>query len=238
MEVVILPLAFRLEDAATYRRAKHDQMEGHVNAAHVKTIFKHRATWLSSAYFLAYVGTESAISGWIVSFLRRDRHAPPKIASLSLSGFWAGMATGRLTLGVVTDNIGVSRATTVYLLVAISLEILFAITSSSTVSVVLATMLGFFLGPLFPSGIVLLSRLLPKELHVAVVSFVASVGQVGGAILPFAIGAMVQGLGIQVFKYVVVVQLVVALGIWWAFSRVKRDELLRETEVGNQESDD
>lgn len=200
--------------------------------AHAKAMFKYRAVWLSAAYFLAYVGTEFSISGWIVSFLTRARHATPFLASLSSSSFWTGMAVGRLCLGVVTDRVGVRRATTIYLSVAILLLISFAVAWSPVVSVLLASILGFSMGPLFPSGIVLLTRLLPTELHVSAVSFVNSVGQIGAALLPFAIGAAIQGLGIQVVVVVQIVQLLIALGLWLAFTRVKGDSALSAVVAG------
>ena len=78
------------------------------------------------------------------------------------------------------------------------------------------------MGPLFPSGIVVLTRLLPKELHVAAVSLVASLGQVGGAALPFAIGALVHDHGIGVFRWVILIFTSVSLLIWIAFARLGR----------------
>ena len=142
------------------------------------------------------------------------------------------MAVGRLCLGVVTDRVGVRRATTIYLSVAILLLISFAVAWSPVVSVLLASILGFSMGPLFPSGIVLLTRLLPTELHVSAVSFVNSVGQIGAALLPFAIGAAIQGLGIQVVVVVQIVQLLIALGLWLAFTRVKGDSALSAVVAG------
>jgi len=80
---------------------------------------------------------------------------------------------------------------------------------------------GFVQGPMFPSGVVVLSELLPRELHVAAVSFCASVGQVGGAALPFGIGAVVEGLGIRVFPWVIVGFTGVAMGTWGVFARLR-----------------
>ena len=60
-----------------------------------------------------------------------------------------------------------------------------------------------------------------RGLHVAAVSFVGSLGQVGAAVLPFAIGAAVQGMGIGGFMYVVVVLLGICVGLWVVFARVK-----------------
>jgi fucose permease len=140
---------------------------------------------------------------------------------MASSGYWIGMAMGRLVLGFGTDRIGVRRAAVLYFICAGVLEALFAVLTSPIASVVLMTLLGFVMGPLFPSGVVVLTRLLPSELHIAAVSFVSSLGQVGGAFLPFAIGAVVEGLGIGVFRYAILVQTALSLGAWLAFARVR-----------------
>lgn len=219
LELVLLVSAFRNEDAAAYRRNK--QSGGAASKVNVRAIFNYRATWLCAAYFLAYVGTETAISGWIVWFMIDNRNATLYFASLASSGFWIGMATGRLVLGFGTDRLGVRRATVLYFLCAIGLEVLFAVTTSASVSIGLMTLLGFMMGPMFPSGVVVLTRLLPSELHIAAVSFVASLGQVGGAFLPFAIGAVVQSLSIGVFRYATLLQTTLALGLWIAFAQLR-----------------
>lgn len=186
-----------------------------------KEMLRHPATWCCAAFFLADVGVETAISGWIVSFMLRSRSATPYLAGLSSSGFWAGMAVGRLVLGPLTDRMGVRRATVLYFILAVLTEILFVVLPHAIVSVVLMVILGFLMGPLFPSGVIVLTQLLPKELHVAAVSFVASLGQVGGALLPFGIGAVVEGLGIGVFKYAILVQSVLAMLLWVVFARLR-----------------
>ncbi|KAJ4416817.1 hypothetical protein N0V82_006546 [Gnomoniopsis sp. IMI 355080] len=192
----------------------------------VKGLLHYRATWICAAYFLAYVGTEAAISGWIVTFMQRVRHASPYLASLSSTGFWLGMAAGRLALGPVTDRFHVRSATTAYLLIAITLQAGLAgvgvgaggvAAAAAILSTVLITAIGFFLGPLFPSGIVVLARALPRHLHVGAVSFVASVGQLGAALLPFLLGSLSQWLGIRVFQGFILAMLVGTLLIWCSF---------------------
>jgi fucose permease len=219
VELILLVSAFRNENASTYRQSKQsDVVDAEVDH---KAVFNHRATWFCAAYFLAYVGTETAVSGWVVTFMLRDRNATPYLASLSSSGFWIGMAIGRLVLGFGTDRMGVRRATVLYFLCAIGLEVLFAVLSSPAVSVVIMTSLGFVLGPMFPSGVVVLTRLLPQELHIAAVSFVASLGQVGGAFLPFAIGAVVQSLNVGVFRFAIFIQTTLALVVWIGYARLR-----------------
>ena len=38
-------------------------------------ILKHRPTWICASFLLAYVGSEIALGGWIVTFMLRVRHA-------------------------------------------------------------------------------------------------------------------------------------------------------------------
>lgn len=52
------------------------------------------------------------------------------------------------------------------------------------------------------------------------VSFVALVGQIGGALLPFGLGALAQALGIQVFQVVIFAQLIITLLLWISFPRL------------------
>ncbi|KAH3906079.1 hypothetical protein HBH56_208210 [Parastagonospora nodorum] len=218
-ELLILTVAFWNQTGSVYRQSKQANLLA--SKVDAKAIFRHRATWLCGAYFLTYVGTETAISGWVVSFMLRNRASTPYLASMASSGYWVGMAIGRLVLGFGTDRIGVRRAAVLYFICAGVLEALFAVLTSPIASVVLMTLLGFVMGPLFPSGVVVLTRLLPSELHIAAVSFVSSLGQVGGAFLPFAIGAVVEGLGIGVFRYAILVQTALSLGAWLAFARVR-----------------
>ncbi|XXG94520.1 hypothetical protein Hte_000777 [Hypoxylon texense] len=224
LEAVVLLFAFRFEDANRYHQDhKRDRLldvpDGTARNSS-SNIFRHRVTWICAVYFLACVGTENAVSGWIVVFMTRVNHASDYLASISSSGFWIGQAAGRLTLGVVTQKFGVRPATIAYLITALVFEALFTAIHIPEVSTVMITLLGFCLGPLFPSGVLMVTRLLPRELHVGAISFAVLIGQVGGALLPFALGALADTLGIQVFQAVVFAQLVVTLLIWLAFPRL------------------
>ncbi|KAK0118484.1 hypothetical protein ONS95_007378 [Cadophora gregata] len=198
-ELCLLSFACRNEDAVKYRGEKQ------VEKTSVWHIFRYRATWLVSLYFFAYVGIETAISGWTVPFMLRYRQATPSLASMCSSAFWGAMAIGRFTLGVMTDKLGVRRATVGYFIITIVFQIAFSLVPGKVSSVVFVSFIGFFMGPMFASGIVMVTRLLPPELHIATVSFGASAGQIGGAIFPFGIGAFIQGVGIGIFPYAVVV---------------------------------
>lgn len=223
IQAVVLCLAFRFEDADRYRadleRSQAGVYEGPEarQPMHGRTMFRYAATWICAAYFLVYVGTESAISGWVITFMLRVRHATPYLASFSSSGFWIGMAAGRFVLGVVTDRLGVRRATAAYLTIAIISQALLATIDVAAVCIALVTLIGFFLGPLFPSGVVLLAQLLPKQLLVGAVSFTAAVGQIGAAVSPYVLGSLAQALGIYIFQVFILAMLAVTLLVWVLF---------------------
>ncbi|KAI8276402.1 hypothetical protein K4K60_007782 [Colletotrichum sp. SAR11_57] len=213
IESCILCWAFRNENAERYHKSKLYQ-EIASDPASKGAIFKYKATWVYAGYLLIYVGAECTISGWIVAFMLRVRHASTYASSICSSAFWAGMAAGRLMLGVVTDKLGVKRAVVVYLIFAPVFTLLFIFVRVLWFSVVVMALLGFVMGPLFPSAIVQLVNLLPKELHVAAVSFVASLGQVGGALLPYMLGAITQVAGLETFQYMLLVQFGILFIIW------------------------
>jgi len=132
------------------------------------------------------------------------------------------MVLGRIGLGFVSERVGVRTANIAYLVLAITLQLILALaTLPPAVCVTLVACVGSLMGPLYPGGVVLLTQLVPWGLHVAVVSFVGSVGQVGGAVFPFLIGALVEKVGMEVFLYVLVALLAGALGVWIVFAGLK-----------------
>jgi fucose permease len=151
--------------------------------------------------------------------MTRERHASTFIASLTSSGFWGGMAVGRLALGAMTDKFGVKLAVIFYTLLTITFALLFGVIQNDTVAVVMLSGLGFFCGPLFPSSIVLLTQTLPSHLHVSAVSFVASMGQIGGTLMPFALGIIIDVVGMAAFQIIFLAQLATSLAVWIAYSR-------------------
>ncbi|ETS81356.1 hypothetical protein PFICI_06358 [Pestalotiopsis fici W106-1] len=183
-----------------------------------------RVTWLCSLFLLGYVGIEVALGGWIVVFMIQVRHGSEVASGMTATGFWLGITVGRFVLGFITPKIGEKLAISIYLLLIMGLELLFWLVPQLIVSAVAVGLQGFFLGPLFPATIVIMSRLLPRHLHVGAIGFAAAFGSSGAAILPFAVGAIAQAKGVQVLQPIILALLVVILGLWLGLPRiVKRD---------------
>ncbi|WPH04453.1 Hypothetical protein R9X50_00734400 [Acrodontium crateriforme] len=170
-----------------------------------------RVTWLTAFFLLGYVGAEVALGGWIVLFMINVRKGAEFASGMTATGFWLGLTIGRFVLGFVTPRIGEKLAIAIYLPLAITLELLFWLIPQFYVSAVAVALVGFFIGPLFPAAMVACTKLLPKHLHVSSIGFAAAFGGSGGAIFPFAVGAIAQARGVQVLQPIIVA---IFGGIW------------------------
>lgn len=104
------------------------------------------------------------------------------------------------------------------------LELLFWLVPQFIISAVAVAFLGFFIGPLFPAAIVATTKLLPKHLHVAAIGFAAAFGGGGGAIFPFAVGALAQAKGVQVLQPVILAIFAGITGLWLMLPRLPKEQ--------------
>ena len=109
----------------------------------------------------------------------------------------------------------------VYLCCAIALQLLFWLVPSILASAIAISFLGMFLGPVFPTGVIMATKLLPGHLHVPSIGFSTALGGCGGAVFPFVVGAIAQEKGAGVLQPIILGMLVVLLIVWLCFPRLK-----------------
>jgi fucose permease len=208
----------------------------------MKKALKSKITWIGATYFFIYFGTQGKrspssmtfinyplifmvkLAGWIISILLRVRHASRHTSRASATGFQARQTVGRAALGLATNRIAISDlhfrlSLSIFMACAIAPQLIFWLVPSMIVSAVAVAFLGFFLGPLFPAGVVMVVKLRPKHLHVSSIGFATALGGTGGAIFPFAVGAIAQAKGVEALQPVVLALLLGVLALWIAFPR-------------------
>ncbi|KAF7587907.1 hypothetical protein BBP40_006530 [Aspergillus hancockii] len=182
------------------------------------------STWVISLFLFAYVGAEVTIGGWVFTFLVDLRNAPLSMAGFVTFTYWGGLTVGRVCLGFLTPLFKRQRlAVILYLGVCIALHLVFCVVDDLRLLVIAVTLLGFFLGPLYPEAVIAQAKLLPKSLHVAAVGFACALGSAGGSVFPFITGAIAKAYGIKVLQPAVLVMLVLCLVLWLALP-VKRQD--------------
>jgi fucose permease len=79
-----------------------------------------------------------------------------------------------------------------------------------------------FLGPIFPAGVVMCTNLLPKHLHVTALGTATAVAGIGGAVVPFAVGAIAQAKGAWVLQPIILALVAVISGLWLLLPRTEK----------------
>ncbi|KAF4457387.1 hypothetical protein FALBO_15215 [Fusarium albosuccineum] len=208
--------AFWNDSGATRNTSRLSQPHGFTLA-----VLKDKVTLTLSGFMLIYVGAEVTIGGWLVTFMINVRNGTPSASSLVASGFWIGVTVSRFVLGWVTSYVGEKIMVSLYLVIAIGLELAFWLGDEFTVSAIMAALVGFAIGMVMPSSIRVMTKLLPAEKHIVSVGFGTAFAVSGGAIFPFAVGALAQAGGVQVLQPVILGLFAIQLLLWLVVARMK-----------------
>lgn len=156
--------------------------------------------------------------------MTKVREAAPFASSAASTAYWGGMTVGRLILPFLTARLGEYPSVLLYLALSAGLELIFWLVPNLVVSAVAVALLGFFMGPMFPTAIVIVTKLLPKDLHVGCIGFGTAFGGSGGAIFPFLIGAIAQSKGVRALQPVILALLATIAVLWAMLPRKQRYE--------------
>jgi fucose permease len=214
--IVGFAMAFR-----GYRTRAH-QMEhvagrkqGNVLAAALRL----RVVWVAALFLLIYVGIEGSLSAWTFSFLTEERHEAEVLSGLAISGYWLGLTLGRLTLGKVGERIGNRRLIELCLVGVVAGVLLVWLVPVGAAMAAGLWLVGFSLGPIFPTTIAMMSGLVPARILPSAIGFMASFGSMGAALLPAAAGALAERVGLWVLMPYAIGLTVLLLGLWVALER-------------------
>lgn len=110
IELISTVASFWDSDGASFLESRKQQPSDNPEKGGLRTILftmpAARVTWISVLFLIGYVGVEVGTGGWIVTFMKDVRHAAPFDSSMTSTGFWLGIALGRMTLGFVTPLMG------------------------------------------------------------------------------------------------------------------------------------
>ena len=187
----------------------------------LKAVVKQPKVLLLAFFTLIYVGCEVSVGGWTSTFLLEVRDQKTDANAL-VSGFWAGIAFGRILLIPVTAWMGDELASIVYLLLATGLQLLVWFVPNIVANAVALALLGVCLGPAFPLMITVCQRTIRPRAHLtAAISFISSFAAAGMALLPFMVGLASQTApqGIKILPPMLVAMLGIQVLLWAAANK-------------------
>ena len=175
---------------------------------------RQRQVWLAALFLLFYVGTEVSLGSWSFSFLTQERGGQILFSGWIVSGYWVGLTLGRLLLGKVAQRIGSRRLIEACLSGVVVGILLVWVVPQLAVATFALFLTGFSLGPIFPTTIALMSDTLPSRILSSAIGFLASLGSIGGALLPWIAGNLAQHFGLWTLLPYVMALTAIMLVLW------------------------
>ncbi|KZV76126.1 MFS general substrate transporter [Peniophora sp. CONT] len=225
LNFVILTAVFRFKSQdvamqdAGYELAPTEPSSG--RGGQYGTILSIRAVYFLAAFVLIYVGVEVTLGGWIVTFIIRERAGDSSSGYIS-SGFFGGLAIGRVVLIWLNKRIGEARAITLYSIVCIALQVTVWAIPSLVENAVAVSVVGLLMGPIYPIMVGQTSKILPRFVLSAALGIINGLGQTGSALLPFLTGILANKFGISSLQPFVVSMMVSMTIIWFATPKGNR----------------
>jgi fucose permease len=189
---------------------------------------RHPAVWIAALFLFLYVGVEFTVGSWGFTLLTQGQGHSELLAGYIVSGYWLGLTAGRFLISSSTSRAGIGPVAMMYgcLLAVILAVVLTWWGPSALVGALGFALLGFFLGPMFPTTIAVTPQLMPVRLVPAAIGLLIGASVVGGAIFPFAAGALAQSFGLAALLPFTFALAVVQTAGWWAIARRMREPSL------------
>ena len=152
--------------------------------------------------------------GWVVTYLVDVRKGDLADMGYVPAGYFGGGFLGRLLLAEPTYRFGERRMIFIYVVLCLGLQLCFWLVPSIIAGAVTISLLGFFSGPFFATGISVGSKLFPEHVKSSAISLVFVIGQIGGSIFPAITGVIAARAGVRVLQPILV-GLIGATGLSW-----------------------
>lgn len=180
--------------------------------------------WYITLFLLFYVGIEVSLGNWGYSFLLKDRHESALLAGWVVSGYWLGLALGRFLLNAIAERLRLGVSGLMHVCIGgCALGILLTwLDPGVLVSAVAFCLVGTCLGPIYPSTLALLPKLVPHRILASAMGFLVGMSILGMALFPWIAGVLAQYIGIwSLLPYMLVLTLIV-LALWWLMRLVSQ----------------
>ena len=178
--------------------------------------------WMGIAAFVLHTALEVAAGVWSFTLLTESRGLSVGTAGVWVTAYFGGLVAGRIALGTFADRLSLSslfRLAGVLSLLGTLLFWQFTIVELSFVGLVL---LGFGLGPIFPTLVSATPRYVGKRHTQNSMGIQMGASAIGGGLLPAGVGIIAAAIGLEAVADSLVIGAVAMLVVLWMFDRFVR----------------
>lgn len=211
--LLIIPLAIPVA-LVGFRKLDNVKMLGRKTVSEILDFNRGLFLWLFIALLL-YIAAESAVSMWLITFLREEYGVSISAGHLALAGLWAGLTVGRWICGLAMRKADPFRI--LAFLAAGSVIALLAapLSGSMTAAFALYPVVGLFYSGIYPI-LIGYSGWFPSDLSSGVFTMFVAAGAAGGAVLPYLVGLVNQYGGLALGMCSVAVPVIgVLASLYW-----------------------
>jgi fucose permease len=172
-----------------------------------------RTVILGCALMFVYVGIELGGGQWTYTRFTVDGSLSDGIAGLAVFLFWSALAAGRVALAVLGDRIAPARLFDVSVFGALASTLAFSILPSPVAALLALPCLGAALSVFVPVLLYLTPRRIGTAAAPRAIGYQVAAGMIGAAVLPAAVGLLMQGYGVAVLGPCLVTMAAVLAGL-------------------------
>jgi fucose permease len=190
------------------------------------TTLRLKVVWVAAIFLLVYVGVEMCLGGWGYSYLIEIKNFSTTTAGWIISGYWLSLTLGRLIPAKLAEIFGFNN----YALISFSLGgtalgiVLILLVPNEIVTALGLWVIGFSLGPVYPTTLAIMAELLPKSLLPTVIGFVASLSILGFAIFPWLAGSIADIWTLSTLIPFNLGLTALMIGVWFVFLKEKEPQ--------------
>jgi fucose permease len=177
---------------------------------------RERSVVLGAALLAVYVGLEISVGNWGFSYLVQARGEQRVLAGYVVSGFWLGLTLGRFLIAPFASRIGATAANMAFgCLIGVTVVTALMWVLPGPANIPGFVLLGFFLGPIFPTAMAMVPNVTPARLVPTAIGVMNAGSVIGGSALPWLAGAIGQGARAWTLLPFALVLAVATMAVWW-----------------------
>ena len=149
------------------------------------------------ALLFVYVGIELGAGQWSFTRLTADRALTDQIAGLAVFLYWSALTAGRIALALFGDRIGSTRLFDLSVGGALMSAVAFWLLPPPIAALIALPCIGVSLSVFVPLLLYLTPRRVGRAAAPRAIGYQVAAGMIGGAVLPAAIGVVMQSSGVS-----------------------------------------